>query len=36
MFKNLSTGAIGIRANTREGLELAKNAGFDGVGHEYR
>ena len=31
MFKNLSTGAIGIRANMTEGLELAKNAGFEGL-----
>ncbi len=31
MFKNLSTGAIGIRANMTEGLELAKTAGFDGL-----
>ena len=31
MFKNLSTGAIGIRANMREGLDLAKNAGFEGL-----
>ncbi len=30
MFKNLSTGAIGIRANMKEGLELAKAAGFEG------
>jgi len=31
MFKNLSTGAIGISANMQEGLELAKNAGFEGL-----
>ena len=31
MFKNLSTGAIGIRANMTEGLALAKNSGFDGL-----
>ena len=31
MFKNLSTGAIGIHANMKEGLALAKNAGFDGL-----
>lgn len=31
MFKNLSTGAIGIRANMEEGLALAKNAGFEGL-----
>ena len=31
MFKNLSTGAIGIRADMREGLDLAKNAGFEGL-----
>jgi len=31
MFKNLSTGAIGIRANMTEGLDLAKNAGFEGL-----
>ena len=31
MFKNLSTGAIGIRANMKEGLDLAKNAGFEGL-----
>ncbi len=31
MFKNLNPGAIGIRANLREGLELAKSTGFDGL-----
>ncbi len=31
MFKNLSTGAIGIHANMQEGLVLAKDAGFDGL-----
>ncbi len=31
MFKNLSTGAIGIRAKMTEGLTLAKNAGFEGL-----
>ena len=31
MFKNLSTGAIGIRANMKEGLTLAKEAGFEGL-----
>lgn len=31
MFKNLSTGAIGIHANMKEGLALAKNAGFEGL-----
>ncbi len=31
MFKNLSPGAIGIRANTQEGLELAKSTGFEGL-----
>ncbi len=31
MFKNLSTGAIGIRANMKEGLELAQAAGFEGL-----
>ena len=31
MFKNLSTGAIGIRANMTEGLALAKNSGFEGL-----
>lgn len=31
MFKNLSTGAVGIRADMKEGLTLAKNAGFDGL-----
>ena len=31
MFKNLSTGAIGIHANMEQGLDLAKNAGFDGL-----
>ena len=31
MFKNLSTGAVGIRANMEEGLDLAKNAGFEGL-----
>ena len=31
MFKNLSTGAIGIRANMTEGLDLAKNSGFEGL-----
>lgn len=31
MFRNLSTGAIGIQANTTEGLALAKDAGFEGL-----
>ncbi len=31
MFKNLNTGAIGIRADMMEGLALAKNAGFEGL-----
>lgn len=31
MFKNLSTGAIGIQANMQEGLALAKEAGFEGL-----
>lgn len=31
MFKNLSTGAIGIRAGMKEGLALAKNAGYEGL-----
>lgn len=31
MFKNLSSGAIGIRANMKEGLELARTAGFEGL-----
>ncbi len=31
MFKNLSTGAIGIQADMKEGLTLAKNAGFEGL-----
>ena len=31
MFKNLSTGAIGIRANMQEGLALANAAGFEGL-----
>ncbi len=31
MYKNLSTGAIGIRANMKEGLALAKEAGFEGL-----
>lgn len=31
MFKNLSPGAIGIQANIKEGLELAKSAGFEGL-----
>ena len=31
MFKNLSTGAIGIRADMKEGLALAKNAGYEGL-----
>ena len=31
MFKNLSPGAIGIRANMQEGLELAKATGFEGL-----
>ncbi len=31
MFKNLSTGAIGIHADMKEGLTLAKEAGFKGL-----
>ena len=31
MFRNLSTGAIGIHANMTEGLALAKEAGFEGL-----
>ena len=31
MFKNLSTGAIGIHANMTEGLSLAQEAGFEGL-----
>ena len=31
MFKNLSTGAIGIRADMQEGLKLARSAGFEGL-----
>ncbi len=31
MFKNLSTGAIGIQADMKEGLALAKEAGFEGL-----
>lgn len=31
MFRNLSTGAIGIQVNTTEGLALAKDAGFEGL-----
>lgn len=31
MFKNLSTGAIGIHADMKEGLTLAKEAGFEGL-----
>ena len=31
MFRNLSTGAIGIQANMTEGLALAKDAGFEGL-----
>ena len=31
MYKNLSTGAIGIRANMKEGLALAKESGFEGL-----
>ena len=31
MFKNLSPGAIGIQANTEEGLALAKSADFEGL-----
>ena len=31
MFKNLSPGAIGIQANTEEGLALTKLAGFEGL-----
>jgi sugar phosphate isomerase/epimerase len=31
MFKNLSPGAVGIRATLPEALELAKAAGFDGI-----
>jgi sugar phosphate isomerase/epimerase len=31
MYRNLSPGAVGIRASFIEGLELTKGAGFDGV-----
>ena len=31
MFRNLSTGAIGIQANMTDGLTLAKEAGFEGL-----
>lgn len=31
MFKNLSPGAIGISANMKEGLELARATGFQGL-----
>ena len=31
MFKNLSPGAISISADMHLGIELAKNAGFDGL-----
>lgn len=31
MFRNLSTGAIGIQANMNEGLALAKEAEFEGL-----
>lgn len=31
MFRNLSTGAIGIQANMSEGLALAKDTGFEGL-----
>jgi sugar phosphate isomerase/epimerase len=31
MFRNLSPGAVGIRASFIEGMELAKGAGFEGV-----
>ncbi len=31
MFRNLSTGAIGIQAHMTEGLDLAKEAGFEGL-----
>ncbi|HIA65455.1 TPA: sugar phosphate isomerase/epimerase [Candidatus Poribacteria bacterium] len=31
MFKNLSPGAISISADMHQGIELAKNAGFDGL-----
>lgn len=31
MFKNLSTGAIGISVSLTEGIELAKNTGFEGI-----
>ncbi len=31
MFKNLSTGAIGIHVNMKEGLALAREAGFEGL-----
>ena len=31
MFKNLSPGAIGIKANLEESLELAQQAGFAGI-----
>src|ERR1051325_5718560 len=31
MFKNLAPGAIGIRCGWVEGLDLAREAGFDGA-----
>src|SRR5260370_39018207 len=31
MFRNLSAGAVGIRASFMEGMDLAKGAGFEGV-----
>ena len=31
MFRNLSPGAVGIRASFIEGMELAKGAGYEGV-----
>src|SRR5436190_16941015 len=31
MFRNLSPGAVGIRASFIEGMDLAKGAGYEGV-----
>lgn len=31
MFKSLAPGAIGVKANLDEGIEYAKNAGFEGL-----
>ena len=31
MFRNLSPGAVGIRASFIEGMDLAKSAGYQGV-----